>query len=111
MALSHGLAKAGTPAEQLDTSATVTFVPGEGITKIALTVRGTVPGVDAAAFVEAAEAQGGLPGLEGARERARDHARRSARLSAGSGRGAGEPGVVHERLHQAPIRARRRGPT
>ena len=30
MALSHGLAKAGTPAEQLDTSATVTFVPGEG---------------------------------------------------------------------------------
>ncbi len=56
MALSHGLAQAGTPAERLDTSATVTFVPGTGITKVALTVRGTVPGADAAAFQEAAEA-------------------------------------------------------
>ena len=55
MALSHGLAQAGTPAERLDTSATVTFVPGEGITKIALSVRGSVPGIDAAAFVAAAE--------------------------------------------------------
>jgi lipoyl-dependent peroxiredoxin len=54
MALSHGLAQAGTPAEQLDTTATVTFVPGEGITKIALTVRGRVPGLGAAAFVDAA---------------------------------------------------------
>jgi lipoyl-dependent peroxiredoxin len=56
MALSHGLAQAGTPADQLDTTATVTFVPGEGITAVALSVRGTVPGIDAAAFVEAAEA-------------------------------------------------------
>ena len=55
MALSAGLAKAGTPAEQLDTSATVTFVPGEGITKVALRVRGTVPGVEEAAFIAAAE--------------------------------------------------------
>lgn len=54
MALSHALALAGTPAERLDTSATVTFVPGEGITKIALSVRGSVPGLGAAAFVEAA---------------------------------------------------------
>ena len=54
MSLSNVLAKAGTPAEQLDTTATVTFVPGEGITKIALTVRGRVPGVGAAAFVDAA---------------------------------------------------------
>ena len=37
MALSHGLAQSGTPADRLDTSATVTFVPGEGITKVALT--------------------------------------------------------------------------
>src|SRR6476660_1667134 len=50
MALSSGLAKAGTPAEELRTSATVTFQPGEGITKIALTVEGRVPGIDAAAF-------------------------------------------------------------
>jgi osmotically inducible protein OsmC len=55
MALSHGLAQGGTPPETLDTSATVTFVPGTGVTKIALTVRGTVPGIDEAAFVEAAE--------------------------------------------------------
>ena len=56
MALAHGLAQTGTPADRLDTSATVAFVPGEGITKIALTVRGTVPGVDEVAFAEAAEA-------------------------------------------------------
>ena len=55
MALSHGLAQAGTPAEQLDTTATVAFVPGTGITKIALGVRGVVPGVDEAGFVAAAE--------------------------------------------------------
>ena len=55
MALSAGLAKAGTPPDELRTSATVTFQPGEGITKIALTVEGTVPGLDAAAFAEAAE--------------------------------------------------------
>ena len=62
MALSNGLAQAGTPAEQLDTSATVTFVPGEGITKIALGVRGTVPGLDEDAFIEAAEgAKAGCP--------------------------------------------------
>jgi osmotically inducible protein OsmC len=56
MALSHGLAQAGTPADTLDTSATVTFVPGTGITAVALKVRGTVPGLDAAAFLEYAEA-------------------------------------------------------
>ena len=55
MALSHGLAQAGTPADRLDTSATVTFVPGEGITKVALTVLGTVPGIDAETFATAAE--------------------------------------------------------
>jgi osmotically inducible protein OsmC len=55
MALSAGLGKAGTPPEKLETSATVTFQPGEGIVKGALTVRGTVPGLDADAFREAAE--------------------------------------------------------
>jgi osmotically inducible protein OsmC len=55
MALSAGLAKAGTPPDELATSATVTFQPGEGITKIALTVEGSVPGLDAAAFEEAAQ--------------------------------------------------------
>ena len=56
MALSGGLAKAGTPPERLRTSATVTFVPGTGITKIALEVRGSVPGLDSDGFREAAEA-------------------------------------------------------
>jgi osmotically inducible protein OsmC len=56
MALSSGLAKGGHPAEKLETSVTVTFQPGEGITKGALTVRATVPGIEAGAFDEAAEA-------------------------------------------------------
>jgi osmotically inducible protein OsmC len=55
MALSNGLAKDGTPPERLDTSAVVTFVPGTGITKIALTLRGRVPGLDADGFRAAAE--------------------------------------------------------
>jgi len=55
MALSAGLAKAGNPPEELHTSATVTFQPGEGITKVALAVDGRVPGIDAAAFEEAAQ--------------------------------------------------------
>src|SRR2546423_14875933 len=54
MALSHALAQAGNPPERLDTSATVTFVPGTGITKIALTVPGSVPGLDAHGLRESA---------------------------------------------------------
>ena len=56
MALAGGLAKAGNPPERLQTSAAVTFVPGTGITSIALSVRGTVPGLDADGFIAAAEA-------------------------------------------------------
>jgi osmotically inducible protein OsmC len=56
MALSGALARADTPADELRTSATVTFQPGEGITRIALTVEGIVPGIDGVAFEEAAEA-------------------------------------------------------
>jgi osmotically inducible protein OsmC len=54
MALAGGLARAETPADELRTSATVTFQAGEGITRIALTVEGTVPGIDGVAFEEAA---------------------------------------------------------
>jgi osmotically inducible protein OsmC len=54
MALSNGLAKGGNPPDRLETSASLTFQPGEGIIKAALTVRGTVPGIDAAAFDAAA---------------------------------------------------------
>jgi osmotically inducible protein OsmC len=55
MALSNVLAKAGTPATQLDVSTEADFVPGQGITQIRLTVRGDVPGVDADRFRELAE--------------------------------------------------------
>ena len=56
MALSLGLAQSGNAPERLSTSVTVTFVPGTGITKGAITVRGNVPGIDDAAFEEAAQA-------------------------------------------------------
>ena len=55
MALSHALAQAGTPPERLQTSATVTFVPGTGITTIALSTQGSVPGLDEEGFRAAAE--------------------------------------------------------
>ena len=62
MAFAHALAQAGNPPEKLATSATVTFVPGTGITRSALEVTGTVPGLDEDAFHDAAEqAKDGCP--------------------------------------------------
>ncbi len=62
MALSNGLATDGTPPESLSVSATVTFVPGTGITASALEVEGRVPGLSADAFRQAAEtAKDGCP--------------------------------------------------
>lgn len=62
MALSAGLAKGGNPPERLETSVVVTLQPGTGITRGAITVRGTVPGLDAAGFQQAAEgAKAGCP--------------------------------------------------
>ena len=55
MQLSHFLAENGTPAEKLDAKAVVTLVPGTGITGSALTLVGTVPGIDEAKFRELAE--------------------------------------------------------
>jgi osmotically inducible protein OsmC len=55
MALSNGLAQAGHAPEKLQTSATVTFQPGEGITKITLEVAGRVPGMDETEFEQAAD--------------------------------------------------------
>lgn len=55
MALSNGLAKAGTPPTQLRASAEVDFLPGTGITEIRLTVSGDVPNLDADGFRAAAE--------------------------------------------------------
>jgi osmotically inducible protein OsmC len=54
MALAHGLAQDGNAPERLATSATVTFQPGEGITRGALTVVGTVAGLDEDGFRSAA---------------------------------------------------------
>ncbi|MFC6086025.1 OsmC family protein [Sphaerisporangium aureirubrum] len=55
MALSHGLAQAGTPPQSVETKADVTFQPGEGITGIVLSVRAQVPGISAEDFQAAAE--------------------------------------------------------
>ncbi len=59
MAFAGGLTRAGSPPESLAVSATVTFDKvGDGwkITTSALTVRGNVPGMDEAAFKQAADA-------------------------------------------------------
>jgi osmotically inducible protein OsmC len=59
MALSNMLAKAGNPPDSVRTEATVTLRPVDGaptITKIELVTVGRVPGLDAAAFVEHANA-------------------------------------------------------
>ena len=62
MALSNALGEAGTPPEELDVSATVTFVPGTGITESALEVVGTVPRIDEDAFQQSAQqAKAGCP--------------------------------------------------
>jgi osmotically inducible protein OsmC len=62
MALSHALAQAGTPPTSIDTTANVTFQPGTGITGIVLSVVGSVPGLTAEQFEEAAQgAKEGCP--------------------------------------------------
>jgi osmotically inducible protein OsmC len=58
MALSAGLAGAGTPPKRLESEATTTFDQvGEGfkLTSIRLAIRGEVDGIDEAAFRQAAE--------------------------------------------------------
>lgn len=55
MAFSKALADNGTPPEQLDVSAAVSFQAGTGVTRSAITVVGRVPGVDAATFQALAE--------------------------------------------------------
>ena len=62
MALSHALAGNGTPPAAVDTRADVTFVAGQGITGIVLTVRASVPGLTAEEFAKFAEdAKTGCP--------------------------------------------------
>jgi lipoyl-dependent peroxiredoxin len=65
MALAAGLEKAGKPATRVQTDAACTLEMVSGnptITKMALTVRGRVPGLDQAGFQKAAEeAKRGCP--------------------------------------------------
>lgn len=62
MALSNALGKAGMPPAFLDVQATATFVPGQGITGMALVLTASVPGLDHAGLLEAAEgAKAGCP--------------------------------------------------
>ncbi len=66
MQLSHFLAEAGHPAKRLSTEAEVTVGPvpsgGQAISKSALTLRGHVPGMAEAKFLElASKAKAGCP--------------------------------------------------
>lgn len=62
MAFSNTLAKNDTPPGSLDVEATATFVPGEGITTMALKVNGSVDGISEEQFKELAEtAKNGCP--------------------------------------------------
>jgi osmotically inducible protein OsmC len=61
MALAHGLTEAGNPPEHLDVSAKVTLDERDGaptVTSSELTVSGQVPGIDQAAFEQAAQDAG-----------------------------------------------------
>ena len=61
MALAHGLNEAGSPPEHLDVSAKVTLDERDGaptVTTSEVTVKGRVPGIDQAAFEQAADEAG-----------------------------------------------------
>ena len=62
MALSHALSENGTPPERVNTSASVTFKPGVGISGSHLNVNAVVPGLSPEDFQRiAAEAKVGCP--------------------------------------------------
>ena len=58
MALSHELSEAGNEPEQLTATATVAFVPGEGVKSSHIVVNGRVPGIDESQFEAAAQSAG-----------------------------------------------------
>jgi lipoyl-dependent peroxiredoxin len=58
MALSLGLTDDGHEPEQLEATATVTFVPGEGVKSSHIVVNGRVTGIDQSQFEEAARNAG-----------------------------------------------------
>lgn len=55
MAFSNGLAENGTPPTTVDSSAKVSFVAGEGVTGIELTVTAKIDGIEEADFQRLAE--------------------------------------------------------
>jgi osmotically inducible protein OsmC len=62
MALSAALAKNGTPPESIETTASVTFKPGTGITGSHLNVNAVVPGLEPEEFEAIAQdAKSGCP--------------------------------------------------
>ena len=62
MQLSNMLAENGTPPESIDTTASVTFTPGTGITGSHLNVNAVVPGLDREDFDRiAADAKANCP--------------------------------------------------
>ena len=58
MALSHELSEGGNQPDQLEATATVDFVPGEGVKSSHIVVRGRVPGIDQSQFEESANSAG-----------------------------------------------------
>src|ERR687895_726986 len=58
MALSHELGEAGNAPERLEATANVTFEPGVGVQSSHIEVTGRVPGIDQAAFEQAAAGAG-----------------------------------------------------
>ena len=62
MAFSHALTQNGTPPESIETTASVTFLPGTGITGSHLNVEAVVPGLSPEDFARLAdEAKAGCP--------------------------------------------------
>ncbi|QIG41035.1 OsmC family peroxiredoxin [Microbacterium sp. 4R-513] len=55
MALSNGLTQNGTPPESIETTASVTFIPGKGITGSHLNVEAVVPGLSPEDFATIAQ--------------------------------------------------------
>src|SRR6476469_5288006 len=58
MGLSHELSEAGNVPDSLEATATVAFIPGEGVKSSHIVVSGQVPGIDQAAFEAAAKSAG-----------------------------------------------------
>jgi osmotically inducible protein OsmC len=58
MALSNELSQGGNEPEQLNATATVDFVPGEGVKSSHIVVRGRVSGIDQSQFDQAAKSAG-----------------------------------------------------